>query len=76
MVGLEAGALAREQRTHAGQRLTQRLGRSYRFVEDTDSTHAHDVEVRAAQSFVTRAKDAVHHARRLFKSDGEQVHIG
>ncbi|MEC7525292.1 MAG: DUF3540 domain-containing protein [Myxococcota bacterium] len=60
----------------AAERLTQRLGRSYRFVEDTDSTHAHDVEVRAAQSFVTRAKDAVHHARRLFKADGEQVHIG
>lgn len=57
-------------------RLTQRLERSYRFVEETDVTRAEEIDTRANGRLLMRAKDAFVNARRLFKVDGEQIHMG
>lgn len=57
-------------------RLTQRLVRSYRFVEDQEVVRAGSLDTRARDSLVLRAKDALLNARRLVRLDGEQIHLG
>ncbi|MFK7986719.1 MAG: DUF3540 domain-containing protein [Sandaracinaceae bacterium] len=57
-------------------RLTQRLVRSYRFVEDQEVVRAGSLDTRARESLVLRAKDALLNARRLVRLDGEQIHLG
>lgn len=57
-------------------RLTQRLVRSYRFIEDQEVVRAGSLDTRARESLVLRAKDALVNARRLVRLDGEQIHLG
>lgn len=58
------------------ERLTQRLARSYRFVKEMDVTRSQEIDTRAEGTLVMRAKDALVNAKRLFKADGEQIHLG
>ncbi len=58
------------------QRVHERIGRAVRLVEETDLTRAGDIDQRAEGSLVMRAKDAMVTARRLFRVDGEQIHLG
>ena len=60
----------------AAERVTSRVKRSYRFVEDADVTRAGSIDTRAKESFVMRAKDALVNAKRLVRLDGEQIHLG
>ncbi|MGE0787639.1 MAG: DUF3540 domain-containing protein [Sandaracinaceae bacterium] len=57
-------------------RVMQRAKRSFRVIEETDTTRAGDIDTRAENGFVLRAKDALMNARRLVKMDAEQIHIG
>jgi len=58
------------------ERVTQRMKRSVRIVEESDVTRAGHIDTRAKESLVLRAKDALINARRLFRLDGEQIHLG
>lgn len=57
-------------------RLTQRVKRVFRFVEELDQTRAGAVDLRAESMIGIRGENAVISARVLAKIDGEQIHIG
>lgn len=57
-------------------RLTQRVKRVFRFVEELDQTRAGSVDLRAESMIGIRGENAVISARMLAKIDGEQIHIG
>ncbi|AUX27547.1 hypothetical protein SOCEGT47_081410 [Sorangium cellulosum] len=57
-------------------RLTQRVKRVFRFVEELDQTRAGTVDLRAESLLGLRGENAVISARVLAKIDGEQIHIG
>ncbi|MDQ5987985.1 MAG: hypothetical protein CSYNP_03735 [Syntrophus sp. SKADARSKE-3] len=57
-------------------RVHQRVKRSYRFVEETDSVRAENIDHRAEKLLNLRGKNAVINARELVKLDGEQIHVG
>ncbi|KYF52204.1 hypothetical protein BE08_20940 [Sorangium cellulosum] len=57
-------------------RLTQRVKRVFRFVEELDQTRAGSVDLRAESMIGIRGENAVISARVLAKIDGEQIHIG
>ena len=61
---------------HCVERLSQRLKRSYRFIEELDSTRAGQIDQRAQSTLSIRAQNALVTARDLFKVDGEQIHLG
>ena len=57
-------------------RLTQRIGRSYRYVEDLDLTRAGQIDLRAERALNMRGRHTVITAEQLVKVDGEQIHLG
>lgn len=61
---------------HVVGRLTQRLKRAFRFVEDMDQTRAGSIDLRADDLASVRGENTVVSARALAKVDGEQIHIG
>lgn len=67
-------AAERVERT-AG-RLVERLGRSYRFIEETESVHAGEIDMRTESTLSLRAEHAVLLARKIVKVDGTQIHMG
>jgi glycine/D-amino acid oxidase-like deaminating enzyme len=58
------------------ERLSQRMKRSYRFVEEVDITRAKQVDVRAEENVHVRGKNAMVTAEVLVKMDGQQIHLG
>ncbi|HJL15190.1 MAG TPA: DUF3540 domain-containing protein [Sandaracinaceae bacterium LLY-WYZ-13_1] len=60
----------------AFERLSQKLKRSYRHVEELDLTRARQVEVRASETVNVRGKNAFMSAEDLVKMQGEQIHLG
>jgi hypothetical protein len=58
------------------ERLTQRLKRSWRVVEETESVRAATLDYRASALLNARGGTALLTAERLVKLDGEQVHLG
>ena len=68
--------LAAQEIDTVADRLSQRLKRAFRFVEDIDQTRAGTVDLRAQHLVGIRGENAVISARVLAKVDGEQIHIG
>jgi hypothetical protein len=58
------------------ERLTQRLKRMYRFVEEFDQLRAARVDYAATKTMTLSAETAVMTAEQVVKVDGAQVHIG
>jgi hypothetical protein len=58
------------------ERLSQRMKRSYRFVEEVDITRAKQIDVRAEENVHVRGKNAMVTAEVLVKMDGQQIHLG
>jgi hypothetical protein len=67
--------LAHELDTVA-ERITARVRRVFRFVEEIDQTRAGMVDMRAESLLALRGENAVIAARVLAKVDGEQIHLG
>ncbi|MFN7131888.1 MAG: DUF3540 domain-containing protein [Myxococcales bacterium] len=68
--------LAAQELDTIAERLSQRVKRAFRFVEDIDQTRAGTVDMRAQKMIGIRGENAVLSARVLAKVDGEQIHIG
>jgi peptidoglycan hydrolase-like protein with peptidoglycan-binding domain len=68
--------LAAKEIDTIAERLSQRVKRAFRFVEDIDQTRAGTVDLRAEKMIGIRGENAVIAARVLAKVDGEQIHIG
>jgi len=68
--------LAAQEVDTIAERLSQRVKRAFRFVEDIDQTRAGTVDMRAEKMIGIRGENAVLSARVLAKVDGEQIHIG
>lgn len=58
------------------ERLSQRVKRSYRIVEELDLTRAKQVDIRAAETFNVRGRNTFMTAEELVKMQGEQIHLG
>lgn len=58
------------------ERLTQRVKRSYRFVEEIDMTRADAVDIRADKTVNLRGKNTFMTAEEVVKMMGEQIHLG
>ncbi len=57
-------------------RISQRVKRVYRTVEELDQLRAEQVDYKAEQNIRVRGKNALVTAEELVKVDGEQIHIG
>lgn len=58
------------------ERVTDRVKRSFRKVEEIDHVDAKLIDYAAKQALTMRAKNAVVVAEELVKMDGEQIHLG
>lgn len=58
------------------ERVSQRVKRSYRFVEEIDAVRAEQIDYRAAQNLSARGKNTLLTAEDLVKVDGAQIHVG
>jgi len=58
------------------ERLSQRLKRSFKHVEEIDQIRAEQVDYEAKKLMALRAENAVIAADSLVKMDGEQIHVG
>ncbi|APR77369.1 Hypothetical protein A7982_02716 [Minicystis rosea] len=68
--------LAAKEIDSVAERLSQRVKRVFRFVEEIDQTRAGTIDMRAQNLVGIRGENAVISARVLAKVDGEQIHIG
>jgi hypothetical protein len=57
-------------------RLSHRVKRSYRFVEEIDQVRADQIDYAATKSLSLHARNAMVTAEELVKLDGEQIHVG
>ena len=57
-------------------RLTQRVKRSFRFIEETEIIHAREILQRVKGLFTSRATTAVITAAEDMKVDGKRIHLG
>lgn len=57
-------------------RLSQRVKRSFRRVEELDSVRAAKIDIVASESLRTHAQNQLMTAQELIKLDGEQIHLG
>ncbi|MCB9595840.1 MAG: DUF3540 domain-containing protein [Sandaracinaceae bacterium] len=58
------------------ERLSTRMKRCYRFIEEIDMTRAHEIDTRADKTIHLRSKNAFVHAEQLVKVEGDQIHLG
>jgi hypothetical protein len=58
------------------ERLSQRVKRVYRFVEEMDVTRANQIDYRAENVASLRGRHTVMTAEELVKVDGKQIHLG
>ena len=58
------------------ERLSTRMKRCYRFVEEIDVTRAHEIDTRADKTIHLRSKNTFVNAEQLVKLEGEQIHLG
>ncbi len=75
-VSVEVLRTAADAMERTAGRLVERLGRSYRFIEDTESVRARELDMRADAALSLRAEHAVILARKIVKVDGTQIHMG
>lgn len=57
-------------------RISQRVKRSYRIVEESDQVRAARIDYEAKESLQLHAHDALVTAEGLVKVDGDQIHLG
>ena len=57
-------------------RMSQRLKRSYRIIEDLEHVRAGQLDISAKKNLRMHAKNALITALSLVKVDGEQIHMG
>jgi hypothetical protein len=57
-------------------RLSQRVKRAYRTVEETDQLRAERIDYSATSTMSLHGENAVVTAEQLVKVDGEQIHLG
>ncbi len=57
-------------------RLTQRIGRAYRFIEEVDQLRAGGIDYVARRLLELRGEHASVSADGLVKVDGAQIHVG
>ena len=57
-------------------RFTQRVKRSYRFVEEVDTLQAETVDQTVRETWHLRARHALTHTEKLVKVDSEQIQLG
>ncbi len=58
------------------ERLSQKVKRSYRTVEETDQLHAARIDYTASATMSLHAENSLITAEELVKVDGEQIHLG
>ena len=58
------------------ERVSERVKRSFRTVEDIDQLKANKVDYAAETTLAIRAEHAVLHAEELIKVDGQQIQLG
>jgi hypothetical protein len=58
------------------ERLSQRVKRSYRTVEEVDQVRAEQIDYKAEKNLRVRGENALVSATKLVKVDGEQIHLG
>lgn len=58
------------------ERLSQKMKRSYRYVEELDMTRAGQVDLRAKRSMSLHAQNTQLHAEQLVKVQADQIHLG
>jgi hypothetical protein len=58
------------------ERLSQRVKRSYRFVEEIDMTRAKEIDIRAEDTVHFRGRNAFMSAEDLVKMQAQQIHLG
>jgi len=58
------------------ERLSQRVRRSYRKVEELEQVHAQQLDYVATKNVSVRGHNTLLTAEELVKLDGEQVHLG
>jgi hypothetical protein len=75
-LGVGALRVAAESVERVAGRAVERLGRSYRFVEEAEHLRARELDVRTEATLSLRAEHAVLHARKVVKMDGTQIHVG
>jgi hypothetical protein len=57
-------------------RVSERVKRSFRTVEEIDQVKAERIDYAAKQVMTLRAENAIVNAEQLVKMDGEQIHLG
>ena len=58
------------------ERVTHKLKRSYRIVEEVDCVRSREMDYRATNNVSIRGKNALVTAEELVKLDGSQIHVG
>ena len=84
-VGLSGGAAQASFETiktvanvleQVADRVTHRVKRSYRFVEELDTTRAKEIDTRAERTFSVQSQNTLMTAKALMKVDATQIHLG
>ncbi len=73
---LRDAALEAENVDTRANRITQRVKRAFRFIEETEVVHAREVLQHVKGLFTSRAKTAVITAAEDMKVDGKRIHLG
>lgn len=58
------------------ERVSQRVKRSFRTVEETDTVRAKDIDYKAESTVNLRSQNMVMTSKELIKADAEQIHFG
>lgn len=75
-IGVETLRTVASRIEQVAERLSQRLDRSYRFIQELDVTRAHSIDVRAQETFHVRSKNTMMASDDLVKVDAGQIHLG
>lgn len=73
---LRDAAIECENLETRANRLTQRVKRAFRFIEETEIVHAREILQRVKGLFTSRATTAVITAAEDMKVDGKRIHLG
>lgn len=73
---IESIKLLAERVDSTVDRVTQRLKRSFRAIEESDQVRAAHIDYEAKNTMSLHAANAIVSAESLVKVDGEQIHVG
>jgi len=75
-VGVDALRTVASRVEQVAERLSQRIERSYRFIQELDVTRAHQIDMRAQETVHVRSKNTMMASDDLVKVDAGQIHLG